>query len=84
MKLNNHGKIQFLPYNEINFNKDSFGLYPFKKDPLIKVSYNKNPSQIMEKSNNDDLLFTPEKNTQRKMLYIKYSPIGLLTIILSA
>ena len=82
MKLNNHGKIQFLPYNEINFNKDSFGLYPFKKDPLIKVSYNKNPSQIMEKSNNDDLLFTPEKNNQRKMLYIKYSAIGLLTIIL--
>ena len=82
MKLNNHGKIQFLPYNEINFNKDSFGLYPFKKDPLIKVSYNKNPSQVMEKSNNDDLLFTPEKNNQRKMLYIKYSAIGLLTIIL--
>ena len=82
MKLNNHGKIQFLPSNEINFNKDSFGLYPFKKDPLIKVSYNKNPSQIMEKSNNDDLLFTPEKNNQRKMLYIKYSAIGLLTIIL--
>ena len=82
MKLNNHGKIEFLPSNEINFNKDSFGLYPFKKDPLIKISYNKNNYQIMEKSNNDDLLFTPENNNKRKTLYVKYSAIGLLIIIL--
>ena len=82
MKLNNHGKIEFLPSNEINFNKDSFGLFPFKKDPLIKISYNKNHYQIMEKSNNDDLLFTPENNNKRKIIYVKYSAIGLLIIIL--
>jgi len=82
VKLNDHGKIEFFPSNEINFYKDSFGLYPFKKDPLIKISYNKK-TLIMENTNNDDLLFTPEKdNKNRKMLYFKYSAIGLLTILL--
>ena len=37
MKLNNHGKIEFLPSNEINFNKDSFGLYPFKKNVSVRL-----------------------------------------------
>ena len=83
MKLNNHGKIEFLPSNEINFYKNSFGLYSFKKNPLVNISYNKKYDQIMENSNNDDLLFTPEsKNKKRKMQYIKYSAIGLLIIIL--
>ena len=83
MKLNNHGKIEFLPSNEINFYKNSFGLYTFKKNPLVNISYNKKHDQIMENSNNDDLLFTPEsKNKKRKMQYIKYSAIGLLIIVL--
>ena len=83
MKLNNHGKIEFLPSNEINFYKNSFGLYTFKKNPLVNISYNKKHNQIMENSNNDDLLFTPEsKNKKRKMQYIKYSAIGLLIIVL--
>ncbi len=83
MKLNNHGKIEFLPSNEINFYKNSFGLYTFKKNPLVNISYNKKHDQIMENSNNDDLLFTPEsKNKKRKIQYIKYSAIGLLIIIL--
>ncbi len=82
MKLNNHGKIKFLAYNEINFNKDSFGLYPFKKDPLTKLSFNKNKI-IMEKTNNDDLLFTPEKkDKKRKIVYIKYSAIAIISILL--
>ncbi len=83
MKLNNHGKIEFLPSNEINFYKNSFGLYSFKKNPLVNISYNKKHDQIMENSNNDDLLFTPESiNKKRKMQYIKYSAIGLLIIVL--
>ncbi len=83
MKLNNHGKIEFLPSNEINFYKNSFGLYSFKKNPLVNISYNKKHDQIMENSNNDDLLFTPEsKNKKRKIQYIKYSAIGLLIIVL--
>ena len=83
MKLNNHGKIEFLPSNEINFYKNSFGLYSFKKNPLVNISYNKKYDQIMENSNNDDLLFTPEsKNKKRKIQYIKYSAIGLLIIVL--
>ncbi len=83
MKLNNHGKIEFLPSNEINFYKNSFGLYTFKKNPLVNISYNKKHDQIMENSNNDDLLFTPEsKNKKRKIQYIKYSAIGLLIIVL--
>ena len=48
MKLNNHGKIEFLPSNEINFYKNSFGLYSFKKNPLVNISYNKKHDQIME------------------------------------
>ena len=37
----------------------------------------------MENTNNDDLLFTPQKkNNKRKMGYLKYSAIGLLTIAL--
>ena len=82
IKLNNHDKIEFLPSNEINFYKDSFGLSPFKKDPLIKLSFNKN-NLIMEKTNNDDLLFTPEKsNKKRKIIYVKYAAISLLSILL--
>ena len=80
--LNNHDKIEFFPSNEINFYKDSFGLSPFKKDPLIKLSFNKN-NLIMEKTNNDDLLFTPEKsNKKRKIIYVKYAAISLLSILL--
>ena len=37
----------------------------------------------MENTNNDDLLFKPEKNEKKiKNIYIKYSAIGLLTVIL--
>ena len=82
IRLNNHDKIEFFPSNEINFYKDSFGLSPFKKDPLIKLSFNKN-NLIMEKTNNDDLLFTPEKsNNKRKIIYVKYAAISLLSILL--
>tara|TARA_X000001036_G_scaffold124644_1_gene118135 strand:- start:314 stop:1279 length:966 start_codon:yes stop_codon:yes gene_type:complete len=82
IRLNNHDKIEFFPSNEINFYKDSFGLSPFKKDPLIKLSFNKN-KLIMEKTNNDDLLFTPEKsNNKRKIIYVKYAAISLLSILL--
>ena len=82
IRLNNHDKIEFFPSNEINFYKDSFGLSPFKKDPLIKLSFNKN-NLIMEKTNNDDLLFTPEKsNKKRKIIYVKYAAISLLSILL--
>jgi len=82
IRLNNHDKIEFFPSSEINFYKDSFGLSPFKKDPLIKLSFNKN-NLIMEKTNNDDLLFTPEKsNKKRKIIYVKYAAISLLSILL--
>ena len=82
IRLNNHDKIEFFPSSEINFYKDSFGLSPFKKDPLIKLSFNKN-NLIMEKTNNDDLLFTPEKsNNKRKIIYVKYAAISLLSILL--
>jgi len=82
IRLNNHDKIEFFPSNEINFYKDSFGLSPFKKDPLIKLSFNKN-NLIMEKTNNDDLLFTPENNNKkRKIIYVKYAAISLLSILL--
>ena len=82
IRLNNHDKIEFFPSSEINFYKDSFGLSPFKKDPLIKLSFNKN-KLIMEKTNNDDLLFTPEKsNKKRKIIYVKYSAVSLLSILL--
>ena len=82
IRLNNHDKIEFFPSSEINFYKDSFGLSPFKKDPLIKLSFNKN-NLIMEKTNNDDLLFTPEKsNKKRKSIYVKYAAISLLSILL--
>jgi len=82
IRLNNHDKIEFFPSSEINFYKDSFGLSPFKKDPLIKLSFNKN-TLIMEKTNNDDLLFTPEKsNKKRKIIYVKYAAISLLSILL--
>ena len=82
IRLNNHDKIEFFPSSEINFYKDSFGLSPFKKDPLIKLSFNKN-NLIMEKTNNDDLLFTPEKsNKKRKIIYVKYSAVSLLSILL--
>lgn len=82
IRLNNHDKIEFFPSNKINFYKDSFGLSPFKKDPLIKLSFNKN-NLIMEKTNNDDLLFTPEKsNKKRKIIYVKYAAISLLSILL--
>jgi len=82
IRLNKHDKIEFFPSNKINFYKDSFGLSPFKKDPLIKLSFNKN-NLIMEKTNNDDLLFTPEKsNKKRKIIYVKYAAISLLSILL--
>jgi len=85
IKLNNYGKSEFIPSSKINFNKNSFGLYPFKRMPLINIPSNKNINNTlnMENTNNDDLLFTPEKNNKKtKMKYIKYSAVSFLTIIL--
>ena len=85
IKLNNYGKTEFIPSNKINFDKDSFGLDPFKRVPLINISSDKNINNTlnMENTNNDDLLFTPEKNNKKpKMKYIKYSAVSFLTIIL--
>lgn len=84
MKLNSFNKIEFTPTNRKNFNKNSFGLYPFKREPLINVSSKQSINTLnMENTNNDDLLFKPEKNEKKiKNIYIKYSAIGLLTVIL--
>ena len=74
--LNTARKIEFTSWEKVNFDLKAFGLKVFDRDPLmIKTIPN-----LMENSNKDDLMFTPEKKkkTSNKSPLLKYAAIGVI------
>ena len=80
--LNAEKKIQFTPSGKINFDLKSFGLYIYERRPLMNNSVNESKTaNIMENTNNDDFMFTPEqKGNQKKSPFLRYAAIGIIGI----
>ena len=80
IRLNSARKIDFIPWEKVNFNLKSFGLKVFNRDPLIS----KTISNHMENSNKEDLMFTPDKKkaVYKKNPLVKYVAIGIIGLTL--
>ena len=83
IQLNRGKKIQFTPLDEINFEIKSFGLHSYQRQTIKKVSNESNPKNIMDDTNNDNLMFTPEqKEKKRKSPIFRYAAIGIIGLAL--
>ena len=72
--LDAEDKLQFEPFEKINFLTQSFGLDSYKTTPVNREVYKKQAEEIEEKA---PLLFTPER---RKSGLLKYAAIGLIAL----
>jgi hypothetical protein len=76
--LNSSRKIEFTPWGNVNFDLKAFGLSPFKREltqePFI--------SNLMDETNKEDLMFTPEKKKTSKSPLLRYAAIGILGVAL--
>ena len=72
--LDAEDKLQFEPFEKINFLTQSFGLDSYKTIPVNREVYKKQAEEIEEKA---PLLFTPER---RKSGLLKYAAIGLIAL----
>ncbi len=80
LKLNEAGKIQFQPHNNINYLTSSFGLSSFVSVPVTREVLKEEVETIEEKV---PFVFTPEKRETRSLRpYLKYAAVGLLAISL--
>ena len=80
IRLNKARRIEFVPLGKVNFDLNSFGLSSFQRSPLNKtITLN-----IMENSNKEDLMFTPEKqkDASKKSPVLRYAAIGLIGVAL--
>ena len=80
IRLNKARRIEFVPWGKVNFDLNSFGLSSFQRSPLNKTI----KLNIMENSNKEDLMFTPEKKetTSKKSPVLRYAAIGLIGVAL--
>lgn len=80
IRLNSTRKIEFIPWGKVNYDLKAFGLHPFKRDPLMTNTTLK----LMENSNKEDLMFTPEKkeSSSKKSPVLRYAAIGIIGIAL--
>lgn len=80
IRLNSARKIDFIPWEKVNFNLKAFGLKVFNRDPLIS----KTISNLMENSNKEDLMFIPDKKkaAYKKNPLVKYVAIGIIGLTL--
>lgn len=81
--LNFHKKITFIPWGKVNFDTSSFGLTHFKRKLSNNTIIQSKISSLM-KNNNDDLMFTPEKEKTKKSPMLRYAAIGIIGIALLA
>ena len=82
IRLNTAKKIEFSPWGKINYDLKSFGLHFFERQPIGESFNTTKPEYIMADTNNDDLMFTPEK--EKKSPLIRYAAIGVIGIALLA
>lgn len=81
--LNFDKKITFIPWGKVNFDTSSFGLTHFKRKLSNNTIIQPKISSLM-KNNNDDLMFTPEKEKTKKSPMLRYAAIGIIGITLLA
>jgi type II secretory pathway pseudopilin PulG len=81
--LNFDKKITFIPWGKVNFDTSSFGLTHFKRKLSNNIIIQPKISSLM-KNNNDDLMFTPEKEKTKKSPMLRYAAIGIIGIALLA
>jgi type II secretory pathway pseudopilin PulG len=81
--LNFDKKITFIPWGKVNFDTSSFGLTHFKRKLSNNNIIQPKISSLM-KNNNDDLMFTPEKEKTKKSPMLRYAAIGIIGIALLA
>ena len=81
--LNFDKKITFIPWGKVNFDTSSFGLTHFKRKLSNNTIIQPKISSLM-KNNNDDLMFTPEKEKTKKSPLLRYAAIGIIGIALLA
>lgn len=85
MRLNSQKKINFSPFGSINFDLNSFGLKSFIRKPIFTPTPNTEEFKsftIMENENKDDLMFTPEKNKNKRSPIMRYAIVGVIGISL--
>ena len=81
--LNKEKKIAFNPWGKTNFDLNSFGLHFFKRETIIESNFTPKPFYIMEDTNKEDLMFTPEQEeNEKKSPIMRYVAIGLIGITL--
>jgi len=81
--LNFDKKITFIPWGKVNFDTSSFGLTHFIRKLSNNTIIQPKISSLM-KNNNDDLMFTPEKEKTKKSPMLRYAAIGIIGIALLA
>lgn len=75
--LDREDKLQFEPFTQINFLKQSFGLDSFRTASVKREAYKKQVEELEEKT---PLLFTPER---RRSSILKYAAIGVIALGIS-
>lgn len=75
---NDAGKIQFQPYQDVNYLTSSFGLAPFKAVSVLRETLKEEVVQIEEQV---PFVFSPERRETRSFRpYFKYAAIFLLAL----
>lgn len=75
---NDAGKIQFQPYQDVNYLTSSFGLALFKAVPVLRETLKEEVVQIEEQV---PFVFSPERRETRSFRpYFKYAAIFLLAL----
>lgn len=79
--LNNEGKLQFSPLEEINYLTSAFGLQPTHKIPVLREVYKEEVAVLEEKA---PIAFIPETRVKAKRSYLKYAAVAVVALGLFA
>jgi len=79
--LNNEGKLQFSPLEEINYLTSAFGLQSTHKIPVLREVYKEEVAALEEKT---PIAFIPETRVKAKRSYLKYAAVAVVALGLSA
>lgn len=71
--INNEGKLQFNPFETVNFLTSSFGLSSISKAPTLREILKEQVEELEEKA---PIVFTPEKRKSRP--YLKYAAAAVI------
>jgi len=78
--LNNEGKLQFSPLEEVNYLTSAFGLQSTYKKPVLREEYKELVAVLEEKA---PIAFIPETRVKAKRSYLKYAAVAVVALGLS-